>query len=368
MSRVLCLLCMCLFLAAPGAFALEQQELLDRQAQAYGLEELERAGEDYLGETDLTRGLDVSAVLSGLFDKGREALREVGKEAMGSCLLLLAVTLFFGLAEALGQGTGGDPMKIATLAAALAIAAIAVGDVNALLTMGEETIQTMQGLGDLLLPAVSMATAASGAPAAAAVKYSATILFSDFLMRLIHRLLIPLCYAYVAVNVAWAALGNDGLKRIGGLLKWLITTLLSVVLLIFVGYLNLSGVIAGSTDAATVKAAKFTLSNLVPVVGGVISDTAETLLAGASVLRNTAGVFGMLAVLGICLLPFLHLGVHYLMYKLTAVLAAALAGEGRITGLIENLGGAFGLILAMTGSCGVLLIVSMTSAVSAVAG
>ena len=74
--------------------------------------------------------------------------------------------------------------------------------------------------------------------------------------------------------MAWAALGNDGLKRIGGLLKWLITILLSVVLLAFVGYLNLSGVISGGADAATVKAAKFTISNMVPVVGSVISDTA----------------------------------------------------------------------------------------------
>ena len=170
------------------------------------------------------------------------------------------------------------------------------------------------------------------------------------------------------MNVAWAALGNDGLKRMGGLLKWIIATILSVVLLIFIGYLNLSGVISGSADAATIKAAKFTISNMVPVVGGVISDTAETLLAGASLLRNTAGVFGMLAVLGICLAPFLNLGIHYLMYKLTAALAATVSGDGRITGLIENLGSAFGLILAMTGSCGVLLIVAMTSAVSAVAG
>lgn len=109
----------------------------------------------------------------------------------------------------------------------------------------------------------------------AVVKHGATILFSDFLIRLIDTLLIPLCYAFVAANVAWAALGNDGLKRIGGLLKWLITILLSVVLLAFVGYLNLSGVISGGADAATVKAAKFTISNMVPVVGGVISDTAE---------------------------------------------------------------------------------------------
>lgn len=259
-------------------------------------------------------------------------------------------------------------MKITTLAATLAITAIAVGDVHNLLALGEEAIYQLQSLGDVLLPAVTMATAASGTPAAAAVKHGITILFSDLLMGFVSGLLIPLCYAFVAVNVAWAALGNDGLKRLGGMLKWLIATILSVLLLAFIGYLNLSGVISGSADAATVKAAKFTLSNLVPVVGGVIADTAETLLVGASVLRNAAGIFGMLAVGGICLIPFLNLGVHYLMYRITAALAATVTGDGRVTGLIEALGSAFGLILAMTGSCGVLLVVAMISAVSVVAG
>lgn len=355
-------------LLAPGALALDQREILEEQAQSYGMEDLEKAGEEYIGETDLTGDLDVPSILESMGQRVQDSLAGVVKETVRSCVLLLVVTLLCGLAESMGAGAGGDPLKISTLAAALSIAAIAVGDVNSLLTLGEEAIYNMQGLGDILLPAVSMTTAASGAPAAAAVKYSATILFSDFLIRLINHLLIPLCYAFVAVNVAWAALGNDGLKRMGSLLKWLITTILSVILLVFIGYLNLSGVISGSADAATVKAAKFTISNMVPVVGGVISDTAETLLAGASLLRNTAGVFGMLAVLGICLVPFLNLGIHYLMYKVTAALAATVSGDGRVTGLIEALGSAFGLILAMTGSCGVLLIVAMTSAVSAVAG
>ena len=74
----------------------------------------------------------------------------------------------------------------------------------------------------------------------------------------------------------------------------------------------------------------------------------------------------VLAVLGICVAPFLNLGAHYLLYKGTAALAATAAGSGRLTGLIEALGTAFGLILAMTASCAVLLTVAMVSAVSAV--
>ena len=355
-------------LLMPTALALDQEEILQEQADTMDLGSLEDAGEEYIGQTDLKEGLDVARTFQNLAQQGKDALGGVVKASVRSCVLLLAVTLLCGLTEGIKAASGGEGLSVTTLVATLSITAIAVGDVHSLLALGEEAIFNMETLGDVLVPAVSMATAASGTPATALVKQGVTILFSDVLIRLSDALLIPLCYAFVAANVAWAALGNDGLKRIGGLIKWLITITLSVFLLVFVGYLNLSGVISGGADAATVKAAKFTISNMVPVVGGVISDTAETLLAGASVLRNTVGVFGMLVVIGICVVPFLNLGVHYLMYKCTAALAATVSADSRITGLIEALGTAFGLILAMTASCAVLLVVAMVSAVSAVMG
>ena len=351
MRRCVCCLLLLLGLVSPTALALDEEsaaQATQTQSEAFGFDDLERIGEAYTGQEDIAGGVDVPGAFRHVGQTAKDNLGQVVRTAVRSCVLLLAVTLLWGLA------------------AVLAITAVAVGDVHSLLSLGEEAIYNMETLGDVLLPAVSMATAASGSPAMAVVKHGATILFSDFLLRLIHSLLIPLCYAFVAANVAWAALANEGLKRLAGFLKWLITMILSVVLLVFVGYLNLSGVISGGADAATVKAAKFTLSNLVPVVGGVISDTAETLLAGAAILRNAAGVFGMLAVLGICVAPFLNLGAHYLLYKGTAALAATAAGSGRLTGLIEALGTAFGLILAMTASCAVLLTVAMVSAVSAV--
>ena len=292
MRRVLLLVPLLVLLLMPTALALDQGEVLEEQTQALGLDELEQAGEAYTGQTEIGEDLDVAQSFRHMAQTGKEALGGVVKASVRSCVLLLAVTLLCGLAEGLQVG-GTDRLGAVTLVGALVITTIAVGDVNSLLAQGKQAISNMEALGDVLLPTVSMATAASGAPAMAVVKHSITILFSDLLLHLIQNLLIPLCYAYVAANVAWAALGNDGLKRIGGLLKWLITILLSVVLLAFIAYLNLSGVISGGADAATVKAAKFTISNLVPVVGGVISDTAETLLAGASVLRNAAGVFGL---------------------------------------------------------------------------
>ena len=267
-----------------------------------------------------------------------------------------------------GAAVFGDyaPFGVA-LVGALAVTAIAAADANSLIGMGREAIEYMDSFSKLLLPAVTAAASAAGSPGGAVARQLATMLFSDLLITLINRVLLPLVYTYIAACVAWAAVGNEGLKRMAATLKWAVTTVLTGTLILFVTYLTISGVIAGTTDALTVKAAKFTMSSMVPVVGGILSDAAETVLAGAGVLKNTVGVFGMLVVIGICLVPFLQLGFHYLTYKVSSALSAALSGS-RVASLIDQIGGAFGLILGMTGACALLLLISMISAVSLAGG
>ena len=277
------------------------------------------------------------------------------RKAVRSGVLLLTVVLLCGLAEGLYGGMGvSQTTDVVAIVGALAITAVAVADANSLIGMGREALEQMETFSKILLPTIT-----------AVARQLATMLFSDILITLINRLLLPLVYTYIAACVAYAAVGNEGLKRIAGTLKWVVTSVLTVVLLVFVGYLTVSGVIAGSTDAVTVKAAKFTMSSLVPVVGGILSDAAETVLAGARILKNAVGVFGMLAVLCMCVAPFLQLGIHYLTYKVTSALSATVS-SGRVAGLIDQIGGAFGLVLGMTGASALLLLISMVSAITAV--
>jgi len=348
------------------ASAVEPDAIWEEQSKLYSVPELQKAAEEYTGKVDVGANMDVDKVLKNIFDQGKESAQNILKHALRSCLVLLTIVLLFGLAEGMKVGTSSG-FPVLGLAAALAITTVAVGDMYTLVGMGRESMENMQTFSKVLLPSVAAATAASGAPGAAIAKQLATVLFSDFFITLINKLLLPLTFAYIAASVAYAAVGNDGLKRMGAFLKWMVNTMLGAFLLAFIAYLNISGAIAGSTDATTVKAAKFTVSNMVPVVGGILADAAETVLVGASMLRNAIGVFGMLAVLAMCLIPFLHLGAHYLAYKGTSALAATVA-DSRTAGLIDAIGSAFGLVLAMTASCAMLLIISMVSAISMVTG
>ena len=112
--------------------------------------------------------------------------------------------------------------------------------------------------------------------------------------------------------------------------------------------------------------ARMAMSRAIPVVGGILADTSESILVGAGLLKGTVGVAGLLVVLAICLTPFLRLAMQYLTYKATAALCATV-NQSCLSRLIDAIGTAFGLVLGMTGAAAILLMISLVSAISVTA-
>ena len=212
--------------------------------------------------------------------------------------------------------------------------------------------------------------AASGGIVSASVRQVATIFFVDLLLSLIRGLLLPLVYFYVAAAAADAMLPQRRLAGISRAIRKGTVWLLTGALALFTLYLTVSGAAAGSADTVTARLARSAVGVL-PVVGSILADAADSVLAGAGAVKNTVGAAGLLAVLAVGLGPFLQivvrLGVQYLVYKAAAFLAGILGAE-QLTGLIDALGGAFGLIFGMTGACGLLLLISISSALGVVTG
>ena len=88
-----------------------------------------------------------------------------------------------------------------------------------------------------------------------------------------------------------------------------------------------------------------------------MSESYQSVLASLGLIKNTVGVFGMLAVLAIVLLPFLRVGIQYLLMKFTAALSAAVGCKPHVQ-FLKHLSGAMGMLLGMCGACGLMMLVS----------
>ena len=244
-----------------------------------------------------------------------------------------------------------------TVAGAISIAAMMFENTNAMIRYASETLMDICEYGKLLCPVMTSALAAQGGITTSAVLYTGTTIFITVLHSLVSRFLVPMLFVFLTFSVGHGAMGEELLMKIADTIKRLLSWLLKTLLIVFTTYMSITGVVSGTTDAATVKATKVTISSVVPVVGGILSDASESVLASIGIMKNAAGIYGILAVLAICMEPFIKIGIQFLMLKLSAALCS-IFGNKQITALVEDFSTAMGILLAMVATGCMLVLIS----------
>lgn len=282
------------------------------------------------------------------------ALQPEIANASGTCLSLIAIVLLVSILSSFSETSAG----VIRMVVAVVIGLLLLTPTNSLISLGTRAVTELSDYGKLMIPVMTAAVAMQGGVTTSAALYTGTIFFISLLTTFITRLIIPALYIYLCLCVANCALEHDMLKKVRDFIKWLMTWSLKWVLYIFTGYISITGVISGTVDASALKAAKIGISGAVPVVGSVLSDAAETILVSAGVMKNAAGVYGIFAALAVCVGPFVQIGVHYLLLKLTSAVSGVL-GHKPSAELIQDFSTGMGFALAMTGTVCILLLISI---------
>lgn len=317
-----------------------------------------------LGELDISSEIELGESLMQLVRKTESERAQAVKSTISTLARIAVVLLFCGCAAGFGAASR-LPSPILPMAGALGITAVVYGDLHGLMSLCMETIQSMDTFSVSMMPVMASAVTISGAPSTAVLTYGATMFVFDLTVSIITGLLVPAVNGYIAVITVNAAIGNDMLSRMAAFLKWIVSGTLKILLTGFVAYITISGTVSHGLDNGAVKAAKFALSGSVPIVGGIISGATDTLLSGAIVLKNALGVFGMICIAAICIIPFLRVGISYLIFKAgTAVLSPVTPPQ--LSKLMEGITSGFGMLLGMLGSCASILFFELVFAITMV--
>lgn len=308
-----------------------------------------RSAEDYMPSQHHNLQNGMGEVLK----KALLRLRPDLKEASKVCLGIIAAVMVLSVVRTIP----GDPERTADLAGAVAVSGMLLTSAGSLVNLGAETVVEVSEYGKLLLPVLTAALAAQGGITTSAALYAGTALFDALLSGLISKVLVPMIYLYLALAAANSAIGDEMLKKLRDAVKWFMTWSLKTILYIFTGFITITGVVSGPTDAAALKAAKLTISGVVPVVGGILSDASEAVLVSAGALKNSIGLYGLFAVLALWMEPFLKIGSHYLLMRLTGGVCS-IFGSKRISELIQDFATGMGYLLAMTGAVCLMLLIS----------
>lgn len=344
------------------------EAVIEGQYDALDLDELyEAAGEE---GAELLDGIgvldgDFSGGLGSIFSAVMGKLGDIVKKAAGSGAVILAIGIICSMVASVYDESGKSVPSYVNLVGVLAISAVVLGSSSSFLNLGVESITKLDDFSKTLLPALSTLAASSGAITSASVKYMATIMFFDILLTITKQVIMPVIYAYIAVSIASAAFGGQTLAGVAKVFKWMANIMITAIMIAFVTYISVSGIVSSSADAATTRVAKTVISTAVPVVGGIISDAAASIVAGTAMVKGAVGVFGLLVVLAICIVPFLRLGASYLIYKLAAALTEGIADKP-MSELVGSFGSAFGMVMGLVGAGAMIMFFAVISLMKAV--
>lgn len=317
-----------------------------------------------------TRGVGGTLTLDGSYDAGGALSRLWGKlldqitaslrESAAPAAGLLVVSMLSAVACSVCPEA-----RTASLIQASAAAAASLMLVSGLDSL---TMQAVDALSQLLdysraaLPAVFTAAAATGAVVTASARYAAACLALDVLMTASRRVTLPLIYAFLATAISGGVFPHPLLKTASKFLKKIATLVMTGSTTAFTFYLGLTGLVTGSADAVAVKTAKTVISGVLPVVGGILSDAASAVLSAATLIKNSAGAFALVAVCALCVGPFAALGVRMLLFRAAAA-AAELSPGDRLPALLSDLSAAMGMLLGLVGSFALMLFFSILAAI-----
>lgn len=274
--------------------------------------------------------------------------------AAGLCLRVIAVLLLVSVVK-------GFCTEIESAVQWISVTAVSVSllsSTNTLIMLGRETVQEISEYGKLLIPVMTAALASQGGITASGALYIGTAVFNSVLSSFTSFLLIPMIFLFLAFAVAGAATGEAFLVKWKGFIKWLIHWTIKLSLYIFTGYMSITGVVSGTADQTAVKATRLTISGMVPVVGSILSDASDAIVLSAGMVKDAAGIYGLLAIIAIWITPFLQIGIQYLLLKLTASICSCFSLK-HVNELLNDFSDAMGLLLAITGACCVFLLISV---------
>lgn len=183
------------------------------------------------------------------------------------------------------------------------------------------------------------------------------ILFSEFIMQISSKILIPILNIFLAISITSSMPTTCSFSNVCSFFSKTAKWIIGISTVVFVGILTIQSVITSAADNIGTKTLKFMLSGSVPVVGKTLGDALLVINGSVKLLKSGVGAFFLLAV-GVIFIPVI---LDCLTFKIVSAISLNLSETFGITSaskLIKNTTEVLNLLLIIVLCCLIVLLVS----------
>lgn len=354
MKKILIILCLCMcFTADVNAnenknadteFIIGQvfQDLSVEQINQFVIEANKELEED-IPLLNLTTIQDL--IRKGLHFDFQEVLQIVLKKIFSEMFLnmhLIGNLLFLAVLSAMLQNLQNafEKSNIAALTYSVCFSFLSVIALNAfynVLKIASNAIDHMVSFMEALLPLLITLLAGMGSLTTAALFSPLMLLLVSVVSLIVKNLVLPFLLISAALTCVNDLTEKYQLNHLTNIFRQSGMIVLGFVMMIFIGVITIQGVAGSIADGVALRTAKFATATFIPVVGKVFADTVELVMGASLLLKNSIGIFGVIAIGTICLLPMIKILSLAFIMKMTGALIEPI-GDYKLAKCLTSMG------------------------------
>ena len=222
----------------------------------------------------------------------------------------------------------------------------------------KNVVEDLSHLTEVAFPPLMTLMSALGGSVSSSLYKPQLVLFCAVIAKVIKSIILPLFTAGIAFCLISNLSTAVKMDKIQSAIRYLSNLIIAGVFGIFITYLTIAGISGGMADGVSIKAAKFVLSNYVPILGGYLSQGFDLISTGCVLIKNAIGMIGIIAVIFVIMRPILHIVVFTFALKVVASIIQPL-GDKRISDFLYSVSNATKVLITSILGMGFVFIISM---------
>lgn len=208
------------------------------------------------------------------------------------------------------------------------------------------TLNTIKGLFDGIFPILLTLLTAVGGTVSVGIYQPAIALISEIIVTLITYILLPLFIFSIVFSVVGNLSNNVKLDKFVSFLQGAFKWAIGLCFTIFLGFVSIQGIMAGSVDGLSIRTAKYAIKSYVPIVGGYVSDGLSIIMASSVLIKNAIGGVGLFLLLATVVSPVINLVLFILALKFMAGIIEPI-GDKKIANFMSDISKSLSLLVAL---------------------
>lgn len=363
----ICILLICIFFVS-NTMVFANNDVVAEIKEAYDLNGVIDLLENYTESIEirdvannLLKGEKINA--TSILDMFSSLLFKEIRIGITTFIRLLIVIVLIAIVKCLELGKGSLD-KIVNLMTFLVTSTMILKNYIDVVEMFKNTISSLTKITEIVSPTVLALLIATGEVVTSGIIGPLIMFLTAMCGVMVTSIILPLINIMLVFKIISGISESINLERLGSFLNKFAMWTTSIVFALILGVLGLETSVSTSVDSVTVKTTQAAVSNLIPVVGKFVSDSAEIVMGASEIIGKTVGVLGIIAIIIALSVPALKMFALGIIYGALEGISEALIKENKTTKLIGAFSKQYNTLAGIMVGVGSVFIITLALAVS----